>query len=251
MLSSYNRDCKIAVDWLLDVNERDTVSIWAHGLEVMTYSEFNHLIYTTRSSIRNQYYMPCLRTQQEQLMPSLVSAPLIPSDTCWRVYFCFSYSLILVFCRAEWSTFEMNLVFIWRNFWKRWGHWIYVGNGTTHSLKRVTCPLITSSCVAIRMLINATIVIKFSVGGDWDLFGDQSREIGTRNYEKDKHIQALIVELYLHVSSVNYDGCPVMIDMMSTLKYQRLQSTIAHEDWRRRIVEAASVMERVLVKKNV
>ena len=62
------------------------------------------------------------------------------------------------------------------------------------------------------------------------MFGGQSREIETRNYEKDKHIQALIVELYLHVSSVNYDGCPVMIDMMSTLKYQRLQSTIAHED---------------------
>ena len=43
---------------------------------------------------------------------------------------------------------------------------IYVGNGTAHSLKRVTCPLIISSCVAIRMLINATIVIMFSVGGD-------------------------------------------------------------------------------------
>jgi len=91
----------------------------------------------------------------------------------------------------------------------------------------------------------------FSVGGDWDLFGDQSREFGTRNYEKDKHVQALIVELYLHVSGVNYDGCPVMIDKMSTLKYQRLRSTIAHEYWRRRMIKAASVMERVLVKKNV
>jgi len=79
------------------------------------------------------------------------------------------------------------------------------------------------------MLINATIVIRFSVGGDWDLFGDQSREIGTRNYEKDKHIQALIVELYVHVSNVNYDGYPVMIDRISMLKYQRLQYTIAHE----------------------
>jgi len=57
---------------------------------------------------------------------SLVSAPLIPSDTCRRVYFCFSYSLILVFCRTEWSTFEMNLAFIWRNFRRRWGHWIYM-----------------------------------------------------------------------------------------------------------------------------
>ena len=85
------------------------------------------------------------------------------------------------------------------------------------------------------MLINATIVIKFSVGGDWDLFGDQSREIETRNYEKDKHnIQALIVELYLHVSGINYDGCPVMIDKMSTSKYQRWRSTIAHaEGWYR------------------
>jgi len=43
---------------------------------------------------------------------------------------------------------------------------IYVGNSTTHSLKRVTYPLIASSCVAIGMLINATIVIGFYVGGD-------------------------------------------------------------------------------------
>jgi len=43
---------------------------------------------------------------------------------------------------------------------------IYVGNGTTHSLKRIVCPLIASSCVAIGMLINATIVTRFSVGGD-------------------------------------------------------------------------------------
>ena len=33
-LSSYHDgDCKIAVNWLLDINERDAVSIWAHGLE--------------------------------------------------------------------------------------------------------------------------------------------------------------------------------------------------------------------------
>ena len=86
--------------------------------------------------------------------------------------------------------------------------------------------MIASSCVAIGMLINATIVIRFSVGGDWDLFGDQSREIGTRNYEKDKHIQALIVELYVHVSNVNYDGYPVMIDRISMLKYQRLYDSL-------------------------
>ena len=105
-----------------------------------------------------------------------------------------------------------------------------------------------SIIVAIGM---QRLVIKFSVGGDWDLFGGQSREIETRNYEKDKHIQALIVELYVHVSNVNYDGYPVMIDRISMLKYQRLQYTIAHEYWRRRMMEAASVMERVLAKKNV
>jgi len=92
-------------------------------------------------------------------------------------------------------------------------------------------------------------VIKFSIGSDWDLFGDQSREIETRNYEKDNYIQALIVELYLHVSSVNHDDYPVMIDRISMLKYQRLQSTIAHEYWRRRMMEAASVMEWALAKR--
>jgi len=90
------------------------MSAW---VRVITYSEFNHIIYTTRSSIRNQYYMPRSRTQQEQLTSSLVSAPLIPSDTCRRVYFCSSSS-------AEQS--EVHLRWIWRNFRKRWGHWIYM-----------------------------------------------------------------------------------------------------------------------------
>ena len=57
------------------------------------------------------------------------------------------------------------------------------------------------------------------------MFGGKSREIETRNYEKDKHIQALIVELYLHVPSVNYDGHPVLADRISMLRYQRLRST--------------------------
>ena len=48
-LSSYHdRDCKIAIDWLLDVNERDTVSIWAHGLE--WYRTVNSIISSTQSA---------------------------------------------------------------------------------------------------------------------------------------------------------------------------------------------------------
>ena len=41
----------------------------------------------------------------------------------------------------------------------------------------------------------------------------------------DKKLCIFRPSLYLHVSSANYDGCPVMIDRMSTSKYQRLRST--------------------------
>ena len=78
------------------------------------------------------------------------------------------------------------------------------------------------------------------------MFGGQSREIETRNYEKDKHIQTLIVELYLHVSSVNYDGYPVLIDRISMLKYQRLRSTIlTQKDDGGGICDGTSTCERL------
>ena len=155
------------------------MSAW---VRVITYSEFNHLIYTIRSSIRNQSHMPRSRTQQKQLTSSLVSAPLIPSDTCTLILTT-SIFLSLIFShprllpdryRTEWSAFSLHIKEFLRVLETLD---ICVGNSTTHSVKRVTCPLIASSCIAIGMLINATIVIKFSVGGDWDLFGDQSREI--------------------------------------------------------------------------
>jgi len=50
----------------------------------------------------------------------------------------------------------------------------------------------------------------------------KSREIETRNYEKDNYIQALVVELYLHVSSVNHDGYPVMIGRISNVKIPKI-----------------------------
>jgi len=61
------------------------------------------------------------------------------------------------------------------------------------------------------------MVIGFAGSGDWDLFRNEWR----LGQGMDKHIRALIVELYLHVvnmcqvSLVDYDGHPVMIDRMS------------------------------------
>ena len=77
------------------------------------------------------------------------------------------------------------------------------------------------------------------------MFGGQSREIETRNYEKDKHIQAFIVELYLHVPSVNYDGHPVLADRISMLKYQRLRSmTLTQKDDGGGICDGTSTCEK-------
>ena len=48
------------------------------------------------------------------------------------------------------------------------------------------------------------------------MFGDK---LGQETMRKTNTFRP---SLYLHVSSVNYDGYPVMIDRISMLKYQRL-----------------------------
>ena len=49
-------------------------------------------------------------------------------------------------------------------------HYIYVGNGTRYSVKRVAYPLIVSKYVVKGMVIN---VIRFAVNGNWNLFVNQ------------------------------------------------------------------------------
>ena len=180
------------------------MSAW---VKVITYSEFNHLIYTIRSSIRNQSHMPRSRTQQKQLTSSLVSAPLIPSDTCTLILTT-SIFLSLIFShprllpdkyRTEWSTFRYQ--------------GISEGVGNTGYMCRERYNALTKTGnVSLDNIIIMCSNRNVDKCNDSDqvfcrwrlrLVWDQSREIGTRNYEKDKHIQALIVELYLHVPSVN------------------------------------------------
>jgi len=157
---------------------------------VMTYSEYNHVIYTIRSSIRNQFHMPRSRTQQKQLTSSLVSAPLIPSDTCTLILM-MSIFLFLVFShprllpekyRTEWSAFEVNLVFIWRNF-RGWWDYSYVSIcGERHNALTETGSM---SLDSIIMCINRNVimVIRLSVSSDWDMFGNQWEMKGNRDKE--------------------------------------------------------------------
>jgi len=110
---------------------------------------------------------------------------------------------------------------IWKNFRQCWDHlhmtgYIYAGNGTRHSVKRVACPLMCSDR-NVDKWNDGDWVCWFAGSGDWDLF----RNEWGLGQGMDKHIQALIVELYLHVVNmcqvwlVDYDGHPVMIDRMS------------------------------------
>jgi len=67
----------------------------------------------------------------------------------------------------------MNLVFIERDFRRCWNH-LYMnrymqGKCTMPSVRQVACPLIISWCGAIGKLM---IVIRFSVNGNWGLFGN-------------------------------------------------------------------------------
>jgi len=146
--------------------------------------------------------------------------------------------------RTEWSAFEMNLVFIWRNFWGYWDY-SYVTRYTRreryHTLTK-TGSISLDNIMCINR--NVMMVIRLPVSGDWDLLGDQWEITVGQGITRKTNIFS--VESYLHVSGVNYDGYLVMIDMMSTSKYKILRYTIAHGYWRRRMVE---VMERV--KKNM
>jgi len=54
------------------------MSAW---VRVITYSEFNHLIYTIRSSKKSISHAT-LANLKQLLTSSLMSAPLIPSDMC-------------------------------------------------------------------------------------------------------------------------------------------------------------------------
>ena len=104
---------------------------------VITYSGYNNLIYTIRSSIRNQSHISHSRTQQKELMSFLQSTIYLLFSILvtyvrlfWcRIHFSFSYSLILVFCLkdTEHKQSRLRLWWIWSSY-----EGIAEGVGTTH-----------------------------------------------------------------------------------------------------------------------
>jgi len=195
-------------------------------VRVITYSEFNHLIYTIRSSIRNQSHISRSRTQQEQLTSSLVSAPLIPSDTCTLILTT-SIFLFLVFSHPRllpnrvkciWDESSLHM----KEFSKVLGL-LDICRERYNALTKMGSTSLDSIIMCSKRNVDKCN------DSDQVFCGRRLRPVwGSIKGNWDKKLCIFRPSLYLHVSSANYDGCPVMIDRMSTSKYQRLRSTIAH-----------------------
>jgi len=147
---------------------------------VTTFSGYNHRFYTIRSSIRNQFHMPCSWTQQKDtssLWSMYLLLSILVTHVHWfwhRICLCFSCFLIAIFYLKN---TEHKPSDIWKNFRGCWDHlhmtgYIHAGNSTRHSVERVACPLMCSDRNVDKWNDGDWVCwkrrLRSGMNGDWD-----------------------------------------------------------------------------------
>ena len=148
----------IAVAWLLDIKEKDTVSMWARGESdsvqwIQSSYLHNPLIY--KKSIPHATLSNL--TKRTHIFPVINCS--CSSRSWWHMYIDFDAECTFVsrVLSSAWKILNKSRVkyiwsesvFIWKNFRECWDHlfmtgYIWAENGTRHSVKWVAYPLIVS-----------------------------------------------------------------------------------------------------------